>query len=392
MLPLFIRSESSERSGVQELSDEMRSIPLSNYLATCEVDGILLLDVIGALHRPWSFDLRTDLWGVWRIIVIFLMIVNVLFTIVAILQLHMSYITKLYQIGWLLQSIIVYTVMYHSRERFRSPTLPEHKVVLKSVLNVCQRFLTISLALHVFFVVGSFKSDDFVGAILASISMIGLILLDIWPLFFICLDAQAAVVSINRMIKCAECQTLTIDEYKRIFRQVKTLNSRAYILVDLISAIAYASFVLMLYLFIFGGEEGAKWDSYFVYIGTLLRETVLLLLALPYIAQVNDAHDSLSQVLSDTIWTGTANRATSTSDGSNTDEIDELTKSISEDKLNIMRLTLWSMTMTKPITFEILGRRIKKNEMKMQITTIVVVIAATFLGFLIDEQIREENG
>ena len=79
-------------------------------------------------------------------------------------------------------------------------------------------------------------------------------------------------------------------------------NSQSCYRSDAIGGLAYVSMGIFLLLIWVDVNFKSKWYFIGVACAALFRESVLLLLALPYISDVNELHNALSQLLSDTVW------------------------------------------------------------------------------------------
>lgn len=122
-----------------------------------------------------------------------------------------------------------------------------------------------------------------------------------------------------------------------------------------------------------------SWAFVVVVFSSCMREGFLVLCALPDIAVVNDLSDALSHALADGDWSIPPTHSLSH------------THTYSAYERNVDRVCLWVTVSDKPIRFNLLGTSINSNNMKIQLSTAVVIMAGSFLGYFIEEMVREDT-
>ena len=104
---------------------------------------------------------------------------------------------------------------------------------------------------------------------------------------------------------------------------------------------------------------------------------LLILMALPHIAEVNELHDQLSSVLVYKEW-GESTITPSTTYANYT----MVSSDVFSNYKNHICLRLWAATVDRPLYMYVLGRPIKRVEMKAQLVTVCLLAFGSLMSFL----------
>ena len=265
----------------------------------------------------------------------------------------------------------------------------EYAVAVAPTLEVCRIYFIIAICLWVtVFICNLYNVRAFVigrdivavlisvcWATIVSTGFLTLTLFDMWAVFFVVLDAQVSQVQLRTFISDAKSQTLTIDAYREAYENLIVMNSTSAIILDGIAVLSYISIVLVVLLAATSINFNHADAVTIIYgVCTLMREALLLLIALPYIAEVNELHDILKCILVDVEWVGTGD-----------------TPLLDKEENNNRCLRLWALAIERPLYMKVLGRAIKKTEMKAQLITTLCLFIGSFLSFLVQQVYQQED-
>ena len=267
-------------------------------------------------------------------------------------------------------------------------------LVSKIFMAVVLGFMFVYFALIVTAcLIADYNHNTIAFSLIGAVAVFCSTLLNLWAFFFIILDAQSSQLEIKELIKLSKEQTLSMYEYDTVHNQLRFVNANSSNIADGVALVAYLSmvgFILVLFMYgeteklselsgstnFYGSEQGR---IILTFCSALLqsREAVLILLALPHIAEVNELHDQLSSTLAHKEWGESTITPSTTYDSYSVVSSDV----ISVHKNNLC-MRMWAATVDRPLYMYVLGRPIKRVEMKAQLVTVCLVAMGSLLSFL----------
>lgn len=375
---------------LRNVSNSVIQKRLGEYLLDYDDRFGALLRVCGGFHIPssWNEYLYITIWKYFLYASLTYFTFGIVARDIYYLAIEHSGLV-LWAVGVLLQCLILIPVLYIAFKRLDQHMTVECAVAVAPTLEMCRIYFVIGMILWVtvfvcnLFNVNAFSSGQGTGevavdifwAVVVSAGFLTLTLFDMWAVFFVVLDAKVSQVQLRSFILDAKNQSLTLDAYREAYEQLIVMNSTSAIILDGIAILSYISIVLVV-LLAATSINFAHTNAITILYGvcTLLREALLLLLALPFIADVNELHDELRYVLADKEWRGTGD-----------------TPLLDKEEKNNRCLRLWALSVERPLYMKVLGRHIKKTEMRAQLITAVCLFIGSFLSFLTQQVYQNES-
>lgn len=373
---------SSTPNLLKNMSNSIMQKRLSEYLLDYDDKYGVLLRICGGFHIPssWSDHKYITLWRTFLYICFTFFSVFTIIPGLVFLAIEENLII-LWYIGVFLQCLLIIPVLHMTYKRLNQFMTVEYAVAVGPTLRICRIYFIIGMILWVVLYISDCFDNfvfnpknttndiliDLFWVTVQSLGFLSLTLFDMWAVFFVVLDAQVSLVQVKCLISEAKSQTLTLDTYREAYENLIVVNSTSALILDAIAILAYVSIAMfgMMLLFV-----NIHIDLAIICfgLGTMLRESLLLFIALPYIATVNELHDELRYVLADREWRGTGD-----------------TPLLDKEEKNNRCLRLWALSIERPLYMKILGRHIKVKEMKAQSLAVVFVFMGSVLSFFANQ-------
>lgn len=407
---------------------------LSNYLINNQ-QYTRLLSACGGLHIPMRLnynDLSMNMLNVWRLLLIFTMVVMVgaeLYSTGYELS-NVDYRTTLLFLWPLclsLQGIIVFPILSVVSARMKQNITFEMTLCIKETLVICRKYVAIALLLWVmyfavityFYVVilgdeQGHSNDsrpnlwDNIGTALAigsttSLGLLSISLLSTWAVFFMVLDAKTAKMEIETLIELTEKQKLTVARYNQAYARCHDDHTSSHRIADLVALVSYICVLSLLAVSItVNTSVSTKVDIVVMGFCALTREAILLLFVLPVVAATNAAMDKCSRLLAEKEWNQlqphhyqnnnngdvdsdlSAHSSNGLTSRNTLGSVSSINHIYANNPPNVVCLRLWALSQTKPIHATILGRAVRMVEMRAQFTAAIIMMIGSFGAYLSD--------
>jgi hypothetical protein len=331
----------------------------------------------------------------WRILLVgdaVLYAIGSLFVLLTEISKGAPYITILLYISFILQGMIVFPLVTTAQRRLMTAVTPSQQASFMTAYEVSFRYFWVSTALSLLYCATLyytyFQTEEplFVSitVVLASLCAVGVGWLSMWAVFLLVLDAGALKVDILGLIETTRRGELTLELYEEVLGRKREAEERSLEIVDAVTLVAYISVVSFVASLLLAAGQPHGLNYILGQIALQFREALLILLALPYLAGVNDCNDELSSLLSRDSWharvPGTSGAGTG---GAPIPACSCAQYDMASMEANLRRMVLWSASVDRPLCVYVLGRRVRRREMKAQIGSIVIVGLGSLLTFII---------
>ena len=349
-------------------------------------DYSFFLHFIGAFYKPQSFTEGNRLSSIWKACLLLWVIGFIVFGIyVFIIDIIVINKASFFYCMWaasiLFQGFICIPVLFNIRKRFHNTIDTEEQtlfleslqlgklymiicIILISIFTVC-----LVLLLHKDYALWIFLAEGFFGLCPMAISCVST-----WALIFILFDCKVINKEISSLHKMGLAKDLKLncDYYNKLHSKLKVLNSESIVIADGIALVAYFNMVVFFFTFFIT----FKWNNIVGSICLCFREVLLLMFVLPKVSEVNGHYDTFCSFLINDmyVWNGTNTNSTAGSA-----PIPETYPT--SHQLEYVRLYT-IMTIDKPLSMTILGRRIQRLEMKAQVIGISLLAFGTCLSII----------
>lgn len=304
-------------------------------------------------------------------------------------------------ISFLSQTLILFPVILISMRRVKDPVTVKQKECVSAAIRVCQTYFSLAMTVTITYLGLSIYSMLTVGiaawyvvfGIMGWVSLVAIVLLNVWGMFFIVLDAKVAQSEIRTLIEAVRQESLTMDRYDDAYVSIRHLKDQSASVADGLAVVAYISIVsclmsIFLYRQIIANSSFSRFHvNMVVYmLGSVclqVREAFIILLALPSIVEVNELQEQLVDTLARTEWgqaTPSTIRLTTSAANYKTVQPNDVVVNYK----NNVRLNLLGIAMTQPLCMYVLGRPVKRTEMKAQLTTVVLLAIGALGSFIVD--------
>ena len=397
------------------VSLEEKSIENVSEFAFASVPIYYLFSICGGLHIPYGLP-GYEFVNIWKVFLYITTIIFVISTIaIAIYDYAMGgFASIIFILSFLFQAFIVYPVTINTYKRINMPITKNQMEVLPETIKICQYYvlLTTILSLGYYFIIlyttishQEYSSDHIhypvwfmITAIYTGLSPLAVALLSMWGLFFIVFDAKVMYLNIIDLQELAVADQLTMINYTDVYHQYIELNRDSQELCDGIAIVAYISIVLFVISCWIFATEFLQYTLVFISVEVTLqfREAFLILFALPSIAKANEKFDEFSSLMSMLEW-GQGDYSLNGDIGGTNNNMDiEAPSVMSEesrliDRHNMVNMRIWAATVDRPLIMYILGRKIKKREMRVQLFAVLVVGLGSLASFAISGAYRSLN-
>ena len=376
---------------------------LADYLLRLEHNSFndYFLILCGGYQYTWGNENKVI--GCWRVALYTLSITYVA-SIIFLITSNYTY-WYLYISFWA-QALILIPVIMITRKRMLEPVTAIHIECISDTIIICKWYMALALGLvSLYFTVivyavctMKFSTVYIIAGIIGGLTVYAITLLNFWAIFFIVLDAKSNQLEIKDMISLAREQALTLIKYNEVYSKCKRNDSYSSNIADGVSIVAYISIVLFVLSIILLNSyanadvtNGTEWGILLCSACLQSREALLIVIALPYISEVNELHDTLRGILASEEWSFTPSNITPSSNTTSTsttitiplNNYNVTPTDILINQRNNLCLRLWAATIEKPLYMYVLGRVVKRMEMKAQLTTVCVIALGSVMSFLI---------
>lgn len=201
-------------------------------------------------------------------------------------------------------------------------------------------------------------------------------LLDFWALFVMVFDAKTSAHALQVLLCAARGRSLTRAQYQAAHAAAVTAHHASRSVAQGVGVLSYVSLAVFLAAMV-SSQGACRWCNVVLVFIVTLREGMLLLLALPDVARVNELQQELSRELAEADW----------GVDSNGGGVRELEPVATEAELR--RLSLWTLCREHPLELRVLGWAVTSEEVRLQLSSIAVVMAGSFMAYLMEETYRD---
>jgi len=310
-------------------------------------------------------------------------------------------------VAFLTQAFILVPIVIVAAKRLKEPISQKQVDSIPATVSLCKTYLSVALMVTAVYLALSIYSDIHlnvpsgivVTTIVGVLGLISIALVNVWGIFFMVLDALVAQAEIRSLIAAAKKETLTLTDYDHAHNQLCEFSRDSSSVSDGVAVVAYISIIVcVMSLFLYHQlTSNASLQSYqtgfYVWvIGSFClqcREALMILLVLPFVAEVNELHEQLVDTLARNEW-GQVSRSTIQPD-TTVDEYVVNSSDVLANHKNNTCLRLLAAAMTRPLYMYVLGRAVKRTEIKAQLTTVVLLVIGALGSFIVDTVISSTS-
>lgn len=391
----------------QEADGNVRET-LASYLKRYERDGSVtdrVMTIAGAFHYiEGEHEDRIAMFYRW------LLIGGVVVNFIAMVTMSFYESTIWFAfVSYIAQSFILYPVVILASKRVKEPVTRSQMDCMSDTLAVCKLYFFIAAGLTIiyffFVIIATFSakfSPTFIYAgFFGGVCVFAVAFLNVWGLFFIVLDAKAAQEEIRKLSNAVIEETLTIAQYDAVHEKLRDVKNGSSQVADGIALVAYLSVAMCVISFLFAHavEEAYSMDNasasgqrnayVLMLVGSVClqtREAFLILLALPSIAEVNELYGELLDQLARSEWNHAAPSSITLSTIG--DEYTIKPNDVVANYKNNVCLRLLAAAMTRPLCMYVLGRPVKRTEMKAQLITVAFMVGSSLTAYCLNVAMR----
>lgn len=383
-------------------------ITLGEYIELQEATVFPLFSICGRLHSPDGvFASGSKCSTVWRI---FLYNDALLYAVGSLGMLLLEfykgapYIAVLLYISFILQGIIVIPLVNTTGKRMGCQITESQKTSFKTAYDVSLRYFWMASFLGLMYCGAlyylSFHHYNlpvivYVLVILASFTALGVGWLSMWAVFLLILDSGALTLDIQGLLRAAQKCELTLAQYEAVLARKSEAERKSLTIIDAVTVVAYISIISFVASLLVAAGQPHGLLYILGQIALQFREALLILLTLPYLAAVNEANDELSSLISREPGVASnppqfqfqsQSQVTPTSPVASIPS--ETGYDLADMDANLKRMVLWSASVDRPLCVYVLGRRVKRLEMKAQIASVVLLGLGSLLSFIVEGSYR----
>lgn len=265
-----------------------------------------------------------------------------------------------------LDAVSVLPTQYLNQIRLQNIVFSHDCSVFEQCNVVSARFLFVCIvSLAVSVNSGSLMHQYPVYTVLLSMGELSIALYLVFNLWFLMLDLNVSSRLIDELIAQCDTHQLTLDRFNIVRSDIHSRVSKSKWASDFILVPCVASIIAILILAFHFKPTGTGVLYAMGWFSAICKEMVFICVAFVYVAQVNYKADLLTEKLSCTLWTSPLDATfTASTMHSNTDTSSVGAKLDQESLLppsqdrEIERLTMCVSSLTKPISFTLLFKRV----------------------------------
>lgn len=360
--------------------------------------ALTMLKVTGN-YWPTEYDIQQDImsWETLHVVYFIVCRISVLLVIAFSLYFFSEEVRDSDLVGiaisftFFLDAVSVLPTQYLNQGRLQKIVFSHDCSVFEQCNIVAARFLFVCIvSLAVSVNSGSLMHQYPVDTVLLSMGELSIALYLVFNLWFLMLDLNVSSRLIDELIAQCDTHQLTLDRFNTVRGDIHSRVRKSKWASDFILVPCVASVIAIL-IITFHLEPTSTGVLYALgWWSALCKEMVFICVAFVYVAQVNYKADVLTEKLSCTLWTSPMNATYTASAMHNhdNDNIDSATPCSTADQESLLspsqdreieRLTMCVSSLTKPISFTLLFKRVSWQNVLVSAVGLTVTLCVGLL-------------
>jgi hypothetical protein len=350
-----------------------------------------LLKATGNFWPP-EYEIQRDLKS-WETFHVFYFIVCRI-TVILVIAFSMYYLAEEVQKQDLVGITISFTFFLDAISVLPTQILNQYRLQLSvfnhdsSVFDRCNRvsgrfFIVCIVSICVSINSGALLHQSNLYIVLLTLGELSVVLYLVFNMWFLMLDLNASSRLIDELIAQCDTHQLTLDRFNVVRSEIHTRvqNSKWASDFILIPCVASIAAILVLAFHLDPNWEGVVYAMGWV--SAVMKEMVFICVAFVYVAEVNYKADLLTEKLSCTLWTTVADSTDSvlhhSQERSQQLDVDQESLITPSRDREVERLTMCVSSLTKPISFTLLFKRVSWQNVFVSAAGLVLTLSVGIL-------------